>query len=146
MYRIPWRVATTTALAVGGLQPVGGLPPIPPNASFQDIFNTTVVTLAPAASSIVAWAAVPAGQQGLVSHLALFSTDPTVVTYQTRVNGIGVSPYAAAHLGSLGTLLTPFQLPQAIPLNAGDVFDIVVTNTGAANIDFQTRSMGAFFV
>jgi hypothetical protein len=146
MYRIPWRVATTTALAVGGLQPVGGLPPIPPTASFQDIFNTTAVTLVPAAQSLVAWAAVPGGQQGVVTHLALFSTDPTVVTYQTRVNGVGVSPYTTAHLGSLGMLLTPFPLPQAIPLRAGDVFDIVVTNTGAANIDFQTRSMGAFFV
>lgn len=145
-YKIPQRVATTTALAAGGMQPVGGLPPIPASASFQDVFTTALTALAPAASVSVAWPAVPAGQSGAVTALALTSSDPTVVTYQTRVNGVGKGPYAVAHLGSLGSILVPFTLPVGIKLNAGDVFDILVTNTGGVGITFQVRSLGAFFL
>jgi hypothetical protein len=145
-YKIPQRVATTTALAAGGMQPVAGLPPIPASAAFQDIFTAALQMLAPGASVAVAWPAVPAGQSGFVTALAFASSDPTVVTYQTRVNGIGKGPYATAHLGDLGTIVAPFFLPVGIKLAAGDVFDIFVTNTGAAPITFQTRALGAFFL
>lgn len=146
MFRIPVRVATTTALAAGGLQPVAGLPPIPPSAAFQDIFTTTAQILAAGANQVVAWGAVPAGQSGVVTHLALTSSDPTTVTFQTRVNGVGRGPYAVAHLGSLGSLLVPFLLPEGVPLIAGDVFDLRIVNGSGVPIDFQVRSMGAFFV
>jgi hypothetical protein len=145
MYHVPIRVATTTALAAGGLQPVAGLPPALAGAAFQDVFTSSAQTLAAGASQTVSWPAVPAGQRGIVQALALTSSDPTVVTYQTTKNGVGVSPYPTAHLGSLGTLLNPFTLPTGIPLVAGDVFAIVVTNTGGAPITFQVRSIGAFF-
>jgi hypothetical protein len=146
MYRIPQRVATTTALAAGGLQPIAGFPPLSGVQAFNDVFNTTPVALAPGASIAVAWPAVPVGQRGLVVALAWTSSDPTVVTYQTRKNAVGVLPYATGHLGDLGLLTSPFSLVIGIPLTAGDVFDLFVTNTGAAGITFQTRSLGGFFL
>jgi hypothetical protein len=146
MYRVPQRVATTTALAAGGLQPVAAFPPLTGVQAFQDIFNSSPVALAGGASIAVAWPAVPAGQRGLVVALAWTSSDPTVTTYQTRKNGVGVIPYATGHLGDLGLLTSPFPLIIGIPLNAGDVFDIFVTNTGGVGITFQTRALGAFFL
>lgn len=144
-YKVPVRVATTTALAAGGLQPIAGLPPIPANAAFQDIFTAALQTLNAGLSVSIAWPAVPAGQTGLVTALAFASSDPTVVTYQTRVNGIGKGPYSVAHLGDLGQITNPFVLSPGVKLAAGDVFDILVTNTGAVPITFQTRALGAFF-
>ena len=151
MRRIPMRVAVTTALAAGGLQPIGGMPPLSNVQSTQDIFNSSPVALAAGASVAVAWAAVPAGQRGQVTGLAWHASDPTVVTYQTRKNAVGINPYAVAHLGDVGTLTNPLVLGTgglypAILLAAGDVFDIFVTNTGAVAITFQTRSLGAFFL
>jgi hypothetical protein len=141
---MPWlinpRTAMVTALAAGGIQPNPNLLPGDPNLTALDLpENKGLQTIAAAGTLTITWPAAPT--RGQVNAIAAFSTDPANTQIETRVNGVAVEPYLA-DFGPIGTMEQPTMLSVPIVLEAGDVFELVMTNLSAGNIDMQARTQG----
>lgn len=134
------RTAMVTALAAGGLQPAAGLAPGDPNVTALDLpENKGLQTIAPAGTLTVTWPAAPT--RGQVNAVGFFSTDPANTQVQSLVNGVPVEPFLA-DFGAIGPMETPDPLAVPIPLAAGDVFTLILTNLSGVNVDMQARTQG----
>lgn len=142
---MPWiinaRTAMVTALAAGGLQPAAGLAPGDPSITITDLEDSTLQqTLAAGGTLSFPWPAVLT--LGQVNGLGFFSADPANTQLDTRINGVPVRPFIA-HLGAIGSIENPFLLSSPIVLQAGDVFDVLLTNLDPVNpIQVQVRTIG----
>jgi hypothetical protein len=107
--------------------------------------NRIPQTILAGASAVLAlWPKVPQGQLGVVDKLGFVVTAGTLADAKlyTLKNGAPVNPYTGT-VGSLGTLEVP--QPCGIELDAGDVFSVLVVNTGANPLDVAVRSVGWFY-
>jgi len=90
------------------------------------------------------WPRVPQGQVGVVRKLAVVLTAGllTNLLVSTRVNGAPVQPFPGV-VGAVGTLENPQET--LIALAAGDVFDMLLTETGGVGVTVAVRSQGWFY-
>jgi hypothetical protein len=90
------------------------------------------------------WPRVPQGQVGVVRKLAVVLTAGLLgnLRVTTRVNGAPVQPFPGV-VGAVGTLEAPQEI--LVALAAGDVFDVLCTETGGVGVTVAVRSVGWFY-
>jgi hypothetical protein len=86
--------------------------------------------------------AVPAGQRGVITALGITASNFLVLRTTTRVNGLAVAPMVALLGVAGGPLQTPDPLAAPIALAAGDVFSLLLENTGVPAMDLAGRILG----
>lgn len=140
-YCVPTAVVVTTALAVGGAYFGPGGIAAPDAEPFDEPVDKLPQSVAAGGQYLVTLAAIAAGQQGMVTALGVTVSDATVAEITTRVDGVAVPPLSAV-LGAVGPMETPTPLASPIPLGPGQVFSLLIENTGAVNIDIAARVLG----
>jgi hypothetical protein len=119
----------------------------PPRAAFMLDLPLNRIPFAVGAGLSLAfsiWPRVPQGQVGVVRKLAVVLTAGLLTNLRvtTRVNGAPVQPFPGV-VGAIGTLENPQET--LIALAAGDVFDVLCTETGGVGVTVAVRSQGWFY-
>lgn len=96
------------------------------------------------ASLIITWDVVPQNALGIVTRIAIQTSNAADTRVTTRVNGFPVEPLIQV-VGAVGELQDPTLLAAPIDLNPGDVFSLVMENIGMAPRDMAARTMGYFY-
>ncbi len=139
---------SSQGLSAGERHNVQELPPwlFPPFGAFplDQPQNVLATNIAVGGTLVVALPTIPNGMVGIVDRLGFTTSDTANTSVTTRINQNPVPPYGS-RIGGLETLLNPAKLPAPIEIPVNSIFDVLVTNLGAAIIQVTVRIMGWWY-
>ncbi len=129
--------------AAGGAGQYPEYPPwlYPPATAYHiDLpLNRIPTAIAAGGSLVVAWPALPQGTFGVVRNIGLSSSDFSITRTTTRQNTAPVQPYPGV-VGAIGEIEEPKEI--VLLLKSGDLFSLLVENTGLVGITVAVRTIG----
>lgn len=106
--------------------------------------NVTPVSVAVGGTLTVSLPAIPNGMLGIVDRLGFSTSDTVNTSVTTRINQNPVPPYGS-RIGGLEPIINPAKLAAPIEIPVNSIFDVFVTNLGAAIITVAVRIMGWWY-